>query len=296
MKNVLLVALVLELPGAVRAAEQPKPVKVFILAGQSKWNKVGSDFPYHYLGSAKTMLRIGRVFGEAVQELRQDIKRETREVEGWQVRVDVQLLNGRHAELGHKALRVLAFKLYEIKVLLPADRVARLQKVPIVLDRAYPRLHGMQYHPSAEWLKQHGHDPRLAKAVHIPQAAELTSRLPINQQPMVILHELAHAYHDQVLGFDEPRIQAAWRRFKASGKYQKVLHISGQDMRHYGLTDPKEFFAEMTEAFFGTNDFYPFVRGELKKELPDVDKLLEEIWLKDRARPVPQNGPSMAHD
>src|SRR5204863_1912545 len=24
-----------------------------------EWNKVGSDYPYHYLGSAKTMLRIG---------------------------------------------------------------------------------------------------------------------------------------------------------------------------------------------------------------------------------------------
>jgi len=35
-----------------------------------EWNKVGSDYPYHYLGSAKTMLRIGRAFGEAALELR----------------------------------------------------------------------------------------------------------------------------------------------------------------------------------------------------------------------------------
>jgi alpha-galactosidase len=34
------------------------------------WNKVGSDYPYHYLGSAKTMLRIGRAFGEAMLKLR----------------------------------------------------------------------------------------------------------------------------------------------------------------------------------------------------------------------------------
>jgi alpha-galactosidase len=34
-----------------------------------EWNKVGSDYPYHYLGSAKTMLRIGRAFGEAALEL-----------------------------------------------------------------------------------------------------------------------------------------------------------------------------------------------------------------------------------
>ncbi len=35
-----------------------------------EWNKVGSDYPYHYLGSARTMVRIGRAFGEAMLELR----------------------------------------------------------------------------------------------------------------------------------------------------------------------------------------------------------------------------------
>src|SRR5262249_50587734 len=35
-----------------------------------EWNKVGSDYPYHYLGSARTLCRIGRAFGEAILELR----------------------------------------------------------------------------------------------------------------------------------------------------------------------------------------------------------------------------------
>jgi alpha-galactosidase len=39
-----------------------------------EWNKVGSDYPYHYLGSAKTMLRIGRALGEAALELRGEKK------------------------------------------------------------------------------------------------------------------------------------------------------------------------------------------------------------------------------
>jgi hypothetical protein len=39
-----------------------------------EWNKVGSDYPYHYLGSAKTMCKIGRAFGEAVLELRGEKK------------------------------------------------------------------------------------------------------------------------------------------------------------------------------------------------------------------------------
>lgn len=31
-----------------------------------EWNRVGSNYPYHYLGSPKTMLAIGRAFGEAI--------------------------------------------------------------------------------------------------------------------------------------------------------------------------------------------------------------------------------------
>lgn len=40
----------------------------------AEWNKVGSNFPFHYLGSAKTMLEIGRAFGDAVLELRGEKK------------------------------------------------------------------------------------------------------------------------------------------------------------------------------------------------------------------------------
>lgn len=35
----------------------------------AEWNKLGSDFPFHYLGSPRTMLAIGDAFGKAVLEL-----------------------------------------------------------------------------------------------------------------------------------------------------------------------------------------------------------------------------------
>jgi hypothetical protein len=47
---------------------------------------------------------------------------------------------------------------------------------------------------------------------------------------------------------------------------------------HYALTNQKEFFAEMTESYFGSNDFYPFVAGELKQAEPEIFELLAEIW------------------
>ena len=81
-----------------------------------------------------------------------------------------------------------------------------------------------------------------------------------------------------MLGFDDPRVLAAWKAFKAGGKGDKALLYDGSRVRHYGLTDQKEFFAEMTEAFFGANDFAPFNRAELKAGFPELHALLEEIW------------------
>ncbi len=41
---------------------------------KAEWDKVGSDYPYHYLGSPKTMLRMGKAFAEAVLDLRGEKK------------------------------------------------------------------------------------------------------------------------------------------------------------------------------------------------------------------------------
>ena len=36
----------------------------------AEWKKLGSDFPYHYLGSTITFTKIGRALGQAILELR----------------------------------------------------------------------------------------------------------------------------------------------------------------------------------------------------------------------------------
>jgi hypothetical protein len=93
-----------------------------------------------------------------------------------------------------------------------------------------------------------------------------------------VLHELAHAYHDQYLDFDNAEVRAAYEASKQAGGYAKALHIQGHETEHYAMTNPKEYFAELSEAYVGTNDFYPFVRGELKKHDPRAFELMEKIW------------------
>ena len=46
----------------------------------------------------------------------------------------------------------------------------------------------------------------------------------------------------------------------------------------YALNNPQEYFAESTEAYFGVNDFYPFVRAELKEHDPDMSSLMQTLW------------------
>lgn len=209
----------------------------------------------------------------------QPASRAERSIEGFRVRVDERLLPGcADDEVGRAALAFLAAKLADIRIVVPADKLERLRQVTIVLDASCGDLASMQYHPSGDWLESHGYPRDLEKCIHLPRAADVATRRNVNEQPWVVLHELAHAYHDQVLGFDEPRILSAWEAFKADGRAQTTLLFDGSRTKHYGLTDQKEFFAEMTEAYFGSNDFQPFNRAELKTDHPAIYALLTDIW------------------
>jgi hypothetical protein len=202
-----------------------------------------------------------------------------RDIEGWTCHIDPQLIEGEHKALGDETLRIIANQLFEIKLLLPPERVADLQKVHILIDRAYKDLKPAQYHPSADWLRDNGHDvATMHRRVHIPNSHAFTERRHLSHQPCVMLHELAHAYHDQVLDFEHPAVKGCYDKAKDAGLYKSVLHIDGHDREHYALSNHKEFFAEMTEAYVRTNDFYPFVRSELKRHDPETYRLLESIW------------------
>lgn len=201
-----------------------------------------------------------------------------REIEGWTVWVDPTLVEGEHREAGERALAMLANHLLRISLLVPEAPLARLRQADIWIERQHPTLQSMQYHPAEQWLIDHGCDPRLAKKVHIPQANRLLERGQLLKHPAVVLHELAHAYHDQVLGFDDAEIRGAFEAAQTAGNYESVLLYTGERVRHYGLTTPMEYFAEGTEAYFYRNDFYPFVRAELQEHDPALHELLERVW------------------
>ncbi len=199
-----------------------------------------------------------------------------RQVEGWTVRVNKGLLDGEHEAIGRDVLRLLEWKLFEIGRSVPEEACRELRKVPIWLGIDDGHAPCAEYHPSREWLAEHGFNPDKARAVEIGNARRFLEWS--KDQPAMVLHELAHAYHHQVLGFEHEGIKEAYRRALKSKSYESVLRVGDRKERAYALNDPQEFFAEATEAYFGTNDFYPFVRAELRQHDPEMADLLERVW------------------
>ncbi len=206
---------------------------------------------------------------------------QTRHLEGWLVYVSEDL-SKQQPELTKQALSLIELQLRQIVQVLPSKPLAAIQSVPIWLSPQYNGFRPTaEYHPDADWLKKHGRREQLAGCVELTNITIFEREC--QRMPMMILHELAHAYHHQVLGFDDRRIIAAYESAKSSQIYKSVKRKNGVKQRAYAISNHKEYFAESTEAFFGQNDFYPFNRDQLRKHDPRMYKLLCHIW---QAKPV----------
>lgn len=203
---------------------------------------------------------------------------ETMDVEGWTVRVHRDLPRDA-PDLADRTLSLLADQLRGIVRMVPPRAVEKLRRIVIWVEREEPNHPCMAYHPDAGWLRDHDMNPDKARCVEIANAANFLSWC--RDQPWMVLHELAHGYHHQFVadGFENAEIAAALERASKAKIYENVLHINGREQRHYALTNPMEYFAEASEAFFGTNDFHPFVRAELRRHDPEAYALLRRLWL-----------------
>ncbi len=213
----------------------------------------------------------------------EQIERETRDVAGWQVHVAKRLLES-EPEATNKALAGLKKMLDEIVRDVPAPAVAEIKKVPLYFSPPYQKGHsGAEFHPDAGWLLDNGRDPAMARGVEFSGVHDFEAEM--RRMPNFALHELAHAYHFRSLqdGFDNSEIKDAYQRAKESGLYDRVERTLGNGKsntfeRAYAMTNPMEYFAESTEAYFSRNDFFPFTREELVRHDPEMHSLLEKLW------------------
>lgn len=203
---------------------------------------------------------------------------DSRRIEGWHVLVSKDFLQN-EPELADRTLTLLRHQLYQVVRSVPSKAVSKLQQIRIWVEEREPHTPCMAYHPDPQWLREHGMNPAKAGCVELANARNfLTWTI---EQPWMVLHEMAHGYHHQFLdrGFDNVEIKALYEQAQASKIYHSVLRINGKDDKAYAASNPMEYFAESSEAFFGTNDFYPYVRSELRQHDPKMFELLETLWL-----------------
>lgn len=204
----------------------------------------------------------------------------SRTIEGWKVNINAQLEKDNPKSL-EIALDLLSKQLQEIVRVVPPESVKRLKDVTLWISPEYPGVGPRaEYHPGAGWLRDNGRDPIMVKGIEFTNVRIFEAET--RRMPNFALHELAHAFHDQVLGNDNKEVIETFQRAKASGKYDRVERQDSEGRktkdRAYALTNPQEYFAETTEAYFSKNDFQPYDRVELETFDPAMYKLLQSLW------------------
>lgn len=183
-----------------------------------------------------------------------------------------------------EALAEVTKQLHAIGRVVPAKPLAELRKVRIWLEWDSPGGSAAQFHPlhAADWLRTRGQNPDKAGGVDVNHARHFIDWSQ-RAEPWLVMHELAHAYHNLVLGARHEGIRTAYQQAVERKLYESVAHVNGGKRKAYALTNDQEYFAELTEAYFGRNDFFPFDRADLEKHDPVGYRLLREIWGEPRS-------------
>lgn len=211
-------------------------------------------------------LAVGLGAGEAYQ---------MREIAGWRVLLDQGCRDGAAEE--RRAFDAVLLEQIVRLGRLPGPARERLRSsVQVFVSSGTYRKFGAQHHPSADWLAKNGYPKEMAGHVEICDWREFTGL--VEHQPFCLLHEMAHALHHLTPAAD-PLIRAGHARAKDAGLYRQVTRGRGTTLvEAYALSTPHEYFAELSEAYFGENDFAPYDRAELTAYDPEGLRLIETVW------------------
>ncbi len=201
-------------------------------------------------------------------------------IEGFTVMMSTEAGEGEIKDAELKPMDVLALEFQIMKKVMPVKQIELLQKITIwaewddfqsVGNGREGRALATYYGGSQLSLLNEKKNPFKSKCVTIHSLKILTEQHQpkVDNQSLVVLHEFAHAVHDQLLGFDHDGIKAAYRQAMERKLYDKAQYVS---------TNEAEFFAELTCAYYDQLQHYPKTREELKKHDPVTHKLLESVW------------------
>lgn len=204
----------------------------------------------------------------------------TRDVAGWQLHIHDSFAT---EEPTTKAVELLERQLKEVERVVPPKAVEELKKVKLWMSPEYTGIRpSAEYHPGAQWLRDNKRNPAMVKGIEFTNIRIFEAET--RRMPNFALHELAHAYHDRFLpqGFNNPDIKAAYEKAKASKSYDDVERQDSEGKRRrdkaYAMVNQQEYFAELTEAYFTRNDFFPFNWSEFVTHDPTGYAMVRKAW------------------
>lgn len=177
---------------------------------------------------------------------------------------------------------------YELAV--PAQAMDRLRSYPhrVVIYIGEPQLAD----PMAEERWWPCHDARSPACSHTDRIGLAVERGLIKSHfaNIIVLHELAHAYHRTLpSGFENVCIKDAYDAAIEAGKYLNIRrsYRSTAVPPHNGYTTGDhqqarlnhiEYFAWGTTAYYLRNPLYPFDRHDLYEHDPDLYWIVKAFW------------------
>ncbi len=198
-----------------------------------------------------------------------------REIQGFIILVNPEV--DKHPDEAKAALTELESQLKKINDAVPEKPLAEMKKIKFWVEWEVKKNGAAEFHVSAGWLKGNGYNPEKAHGVEINNLKNFVAWSQ-KTQPWMILHELAHSYHFTVLGDKYAPLQDAYKQAMERKLYDSVEFVHGGKRKAYAATNPAEYFAELSEAYFGKNDFFPYSRDELEKHDPVGFEMMKKAW------------------
>ena len=194
------------------------------------------------------------------------------EVEGWAVRISNDYSN--HPDKKKLILNEIKQQLKAINNTVPPSALSKLKRTIFWIEYQSRPKKGASYHPNRDWLIKHEYNPEKAGGIEL----QFNFYLWRKEQPWIALHELAHAYHHKHVGYDNAMVLQAFEKARLSLRYNSVQHVNGSTKKAYAMNNKKEYFAELSEAYFGYNDHEPLERNALKNFDPIGFKMVQTVW------------------
>ena len=210
----------------------------------------------------------------------------TYEYEGFTFKIKASVVK---TEAAQKAVAHMKSDLKHIISFVPEKALKIMKGKPIWMEENNTQNPSAAwYHTWAEYPTTYGDLAAKGKCVEITNYNYYVDWSNRNQ-PYMVFHELCHLYHDQGLGGDSNAdIKNAYDHAKNTGLYKEIWYRSDASYTTedkwtktkdaYCMNTMWEYFSELSEAYWGENDYYPFNYMQLKEFDTVGFAMMEKIW------------------